>query len=129
VWEQLGEPRIHTVFVTAGPDACLWIYSPAGLERLANQLEQAPTHKPQAQVFQRLYFAHTEPISVDRNGWIVIPEHLARFAALGHDVVLIGVRDHFEVWDVQRWQQYLEQNAPATKHKRKGHAVSDDNAE
>lgn len=129
VQEQLGETRVRTVFVTAGPDACLWIYSPAGLEHLANQLEQKPGSKTQAQVFQRLYFAHTEPVPVDRHGWINIPEHLARFAGLGHDVVLIGVRDHFELWDAQRWQQYLEQNAPETRSNRKGRAAHAGKAE
>lgn len=129
VWEQLGEPRARTLFVTAGPDASLWIYSPGGLEHLANQLEQTPAHKQQAQVFQRLYFAHTESLRVEPSRWVAIPEHLARFAGLGHEVVLIGVRDHFELWDAQRWQQYLEQNAPVTNIKRKGHAVHAEDAE
>jgi DNA-binding transcriptional regulator/RsmH inhibitor MraZ len=26
-------------------------------------------------------------------------------------VVLIGVRDHLELWDAARWQEYLNSNA------------------
>jgi DNA-binding transcriptional regulator/RsmH inhibitor MraZ len=26
--------------------------------------------------------------------------------------VLLGVRDHLELWDAERWQQYLDQHAP-----------------
>jgi DNA-binding transcriptional regulator/RsmH inhibitor MraZ len=29
-----------------------------------------------------------------------------------HEVVLIGVRDHLELWDTERWKQYMAQNAP-----------------
>ena len=30
---------------------------------------------------------------------------------LEHEVVLLGVRDHLELWDAIRWQQYVEQHA------------------
>jgi MraZ protein len=107
--EQLGEPE--TVFVTPGPDQCLWLYTQAGLERLAEKLDQAPATDAEARVFRRLYFAQTEAVDLDRTGRILISERLVQFAALGHDVVLIGVRDHLELWDAERWQQYLAQNA------------------
>jgi len=110
VREQLGEPE--TLFVTPGPDQCLWLYSQAGLERLAEKLDQAPATDAEVRVFRRLYFAQTEAVDVDRTGRILVPERLVQFAGLKHEVVLIGVRDHLELWDAQRWQQYLTQNAP-----------------
>jgi MraZ protein len=110
VREQLGEPA--TVFVTPGPDQCLWLYTQAGLERLAEKLDQAPAADAEARVFRRLYFAQTEAVDLDRTGRILIPERLLQFAGVTHEAVLIGVRDHLELWDAQRWQQYLAQNAP-----------------
>jgi MraZ protein len=108
--EQLGDPQ--TLFVTPGPDQCLWVYTQDGLERLAEKLDQSPTADAEARVFRRLYFAQTEAVDVDRTGRILIPERLVQFAGLTHEVVLIGVRDHLELWDAQRWQQYLTQNGP-----------------
>lgn len=110
VREQLNEPE--RLFVTPGPDQCLWLYSQTGLEELAEKLDQAPATDAEVRVFRRLYFAQTEAVDVDRTGRILIPERLIQFAGLRHEVVLIGVRDHLELWDSQRWQQYLEQNAP-----------------
>jgi len=110
VREQLGDPE--TLFVTPGPDQCLWLYTKAGLEELAAKLDQAPATDAEARVFRRLYFAQTEAVDVDRTGRILIAERLSQFAQLQHEVVLIGVRDHLELWDAQRWQQYLTQNAP-----------------
>ena len=110
VREQLGEPTI--LFVTPGPDQCLWIFTQAELEQLAAKLDQAPAADAEARVFRRLYFAQTEELELDSNGRVLIPERLAQFASLQREVVLIGVRDHLELWDSQRWQQYLTQNAP-----------------
>jgi len=86
VRELLGEPEV--LFVTPGPTDA------------------------EARVFRRLYFAQTEQVDVDRTGRVLIPDRLIQFASLGHDVVLIGVRDHLELWDAARWQQYLGQHAP-----------------
>ena len=110
VREQLGDPK--TLFVTPGPDQCLWLYTQEGLERLAEKLDQSPATDAEARVFRRLYFAQTEAVDVDGSGRVPIPERLVQFAGLKHEVVLIGVSDHLELWDAERWQRYIEQHAP-----------------
>jgi MraZ protein len=110
VRELLGDPE--TLYVTPGPDQSLWLYTQAGLEQLSAKLDQTPATDAEARVFRRLYFAQTEAVDVDRTGRILIPDRLMQFAGLGHEAVLIGVRDHLELWDANRWQQYLNQHAP-----------------
>src|SRR5271155_2183612 len=110
VRELLGEPT--TLFVTPGPDLSLWLYTQAGLEQLSAKLDQTPATDAEARVFRRLYFAQTEAVDMDRSGRILIPDRLLQFAGLQHEAVLIGVRDHLELWDAQRWQDYLTANAP-----------------
>ena len=113
VREQLGEPT--TLFVTPGPDQCLWLYTQVGLEELSGKLDQAPATDAEARVFRRLYFAQTEAVDVDRTGRILIPERLVQFAGLKHEVNLIGVRDHLELWDAQRWQKYSQSQGAETE--------------
>jgi MraZ protein len=108
--EQLGEPA--TLYLTPGPDQSLWLYTQDGLEKLAERLDQAPAADAEARVFRRLYFAQTEAVDVDGSGRILLPERLVQFAGLQHEVVLIGVRDHLELWDGRRWQEYLGQHGP-----------------
>ena len=97
VSEQMGLPR-H-VYVTAGPEDCLWICNAAGLERLTATLA------PDA---GRLYFAQTTRLAVDRSGRLALPATLGPVACLHTDLVLLGVGDHFELWDVQRLQRYVD---------------------
>jgi len=110
VREQLGNPE--TLYITPGPDQCLWLFTQNGLEQLAEKLDHAPAADAEARIFRRLYFAQTEAVDVDGSGRILLPERLVQFAGLLHEVILIGVRDHLELWDGPRWQQYLGQHAP-----------------
>jgi MraZ protein len=108
--EQVGD--VTQLFVTPGPDQSLWIYTKDELERLSAKLDQTPATDAEARVFRRLFFAQMEAVEIDRTGRILVPERLVQFAGLEHEVVLLGVRDHLELWDAQRWTAFLAQNGP-----------------
>jgi MraZ protein len=105
VREYLGDSG--TLFLTPGPEACLWLTCAAGVERRADRFERDAAEHAEAHAAGRLHLAQTERVSADRTGRIAIPEHLAQLAGLRQDVVLIGANDHFEIWDAQRWQEYV----------------------
>src|SRR5438128_2539685 len=107
--EQLG--NVEKLFVTQGQDQCLWLFSPEELERLAGKIDQAPATDKDVRVFLRLFFANVEEVDIDSIGRILLPERLVDFAGLERDVVLIGVRDHLELWEAVRWRQFSSENA------------------
>jgi MraZ protein len=109
--EQLGETT-EKLFLAQGLDQCLWIYDTGGLERLSEKLDHTPATDAEARVFRRLFFAQMEAVDLDKAGRLLVPERLVGFADLKHEVVLIGVRDHLELWDAERWQEYLGRNGP-----------------
>lgn len=106
VREQLGD--ITGLFVTPGPDQSLWIYTKPELERLSGKLDETPATDAEARVFRRLFFAQMEEVDLDKASRILIPDRLVQFAGLAHEVVLLGVLDHLELWDQARWQAYHE---------------------
>jgi MraZ protein len=108
--EQLGDTK--QLFVAQGLDQCLWIYDRAGLEKLAEKLDQIPATDAEARTFRRLFFAQMEAADLDKNGRLLIPERLVQFAALEREVVLLGVRDHLELWNAGRWTEYANAQAP-----------------
>ncbi len=110
VRDQLG--TVKRLFVTPGADQTLWLYDPAGLERVASKLDETPATDAEARVFRRLFFAQMESVDIDGHGRILIPERLVQFAGLEHEVVLLGVRDHLELWNAGRWQEYFAQHGP-----------------
>lgn len=108
--EQVGE--VTQLFVTPGSDKSLWIYTQGELERLSAKLDQTPATDAEARVFRRLFFAQMEAVDLDRNGRVLIPDRLVQFAGLEHEVVLLGVRDHLELWGAQHWKSYFDQHSP-----------------
>lgn len=100
-----------TLYVTPGPDRSLWVYAEAELERLSARLEASPAEEADRRAFGRLFFAQTEAVDLDKSGRVLLPERLVKFAGLGRDVILLGVRDHLEVWDAAKWQGYLDAQA------------------
>ena len=50
-----------------------------------------------------------KPVELDRQGRVRIPQELVELVGLGREVVLLGVQDHLELWDRQRWEAYLAQ--------------------
>ncbi len=109
VREQLGD--IARLYVSQGQDQCLGLYSPSEMERLAAKIDQAPATDQEVRVFRRLFFPSMEAVDIDRAGRILIPDRLLQLAGLRHEVILLGVQDHLELWDAARWQHYLDENA------------------
>jgi len=108
--EQIGD--VSQLFVTPGPDQCLWVFEQENLEKLARRLDETPAAHGDGRVFRRLFFAQMESVELDKMGRVLIPERLVRFAGLDKEVVLIGVRDHLELWDAEKWNAYLGQHGP-----------------
>jgi MraZ protein len=104
-----------TVLVSPGPDKCLWLTDQAHLERLAQRLEQSPAREADVRVFKRLYFAQTEKAPLNGEGRVAISDRLAQFAGLHQEVVLVGIDDHFELWDAARWRHYTQEKSAAAR--------------
>jgi MraZ protein len=111
--DQLGQGDM--VLVTPGPDQCLWLTNQAHLDRLADRLEHSPAKEVDVRVFKRLYYAQTEKVTMSADGRVQISERLAQFAGLHQEVVLVGIDDHFELWDVNRWKQYTQEKSAAAR--------------
>ena len=52
--------------------------------------------------FRRSFIGNAAECPWDKQGRILIPQKLRDYAGLEKDIVLIGVTDHFEIWDLER---------------------------
>jgi MraZ protein len=111
--EQLGSGE--TLLVSPGPDHCLWLTNQPHLDRLAEKIEQSPARESDIRVFKRLYFAQTEKVSLSADGRVAISERLAQFAGLQQEVVIVGIDDHFELWDAAKWKDYTQKKSAAAR--------------
>lgn len=87
-------------------DACLAIHTRAGWEDLAARVAGLPITDASSRLFTRYVFAGAVEADLDRQGRVVVPAYLRTWAGLGDDAVIVGSRDHAEIWEPSRWATY-----------------------
>jgi MraZ protein len=93
-------------FVTRWIDNCLAIFPRPEWDRLASRVADLPFSDAGARVFSRFVFSGAFEFQLDAQGRLVLPPALREFADVRTDVVVVGARDHIELWDPDRWAAY-----------------------
>lgn len=102
---QIGEK----VFIMRGYDRCISIYKE---EDFLHRMEEA----------QKLYYNKEDPrrvvrvetrsvveLEIDDAGRILLPKKTLSNYEIGRKVMIVGVIDHFEVWDLDAWNKYIDE--------------------
>jgi len=87
-------------------DACLAIHTRAGWDALAEKVSTLPITDEGARRFQRFIFAGAVDTSLDGQGRVLVPSYLREMAGLDAEAVVVGSRDHAEIWAPGRWDDY-----------------------
>lgn len=108
--EEIG----RTVVVTRGLDNCLFVYTQKEWHNLAERLSKLPVAKANTRAFARLMLAGAMELEVDKQGRVILPDYLRKYAALKKKVVIAGLLNRLELWDAALWSKYqsgTERNA------------------
>ncbi len=93
--------------ITKGLDQCLVLYPFPEWEKVAESLSKLPTGQAENRSFVRDIFSGAADVEIDALGRILIPEYLKKFANLKERVVVVGVYKRLEIWDEERWNEYI----------------------
>jgi MraZ protein len=85
---------------------CLAIHTRAGWEALSEKVATLPVTDANARLFERFIFAGAAEATLDGQGRVLIPAYLREMAGLTTDAVVVGTRDHAEIWAPDRWEPY-----------------------
>lgn len=96
------------LYLVLGPNKTLSLYPERYYEQLVNRhpAELIPDEK--VLQFEQLTFGLARLLELDTTGRVVLPEKMIRRASLGREVIIIGVRDHLEIWNRADWEQHVE---------------------
>ncbi|PKN93982.1 MAG: hypothetical protein CVU44_06150 [Chloroflexi bacterium HGW-Chloroflexi-6] len=92
-------------FLTQGFEQNLLLISGQGFELLVNEFGNLSITDPLARLLSRLMLGNAVQISVDSDSLICIPDHLAEFAQIKEQAVLVGQGKYFELWSPVFWQE------------------------
>ncbi len=96
------------VVLTAHPDGCLLLYPRLSWEPIGARVQALSSFNEQARWWQRLLVGFAEELEPDAQGRILVSPALRKFASLKKDVMLVGQGSHFELWDVDLWNEMLQ---------------------
>lgn len=98
------------VFVlTKGYDVCLAGYDREDWHKRTSELMSVSLLDKEHIEKRRMLFSGANEIVIDDQGRLVIPKALVQFMGLKNDkVTVVGVGDHFEIWDESAWHDYLK---------------------
>jgi MraZ protein len=106
-FQEIMERNDHnTWYITRGYKGCLYLYNLREWDSLIERMEQLDPLDPRAHDFQRLVYGCAIDVKVDRQGRVPIPAPLRGFAGLEREVVLVGMRNHLELWRKDAWDAY-----------------------
>lgn len=92
--------------VTRGLDNCLFVYTDKEWQKMASKLASLPISKSNTRAFSRLMLAGAMDVSLDKQGRVVLPDYLRKYAKVSKKVVITGLYNRLEIWDENAWNKY-----------------------
>ena len=93
--------------ITKHPHGCLMVFPRPEWEKFRERLAQLPMS---AQWWKRIFLGNAMDVDMDGTGRVLISPELRAAAGLTKEAVLLGMGNHFELWDKAT---YDEQEAQA----------------
>ena len=95
------------IVITKGVDRCLFAFPPEEWASFKANINAYADLSAKGRQLSRMFFSMAFEASLDRQGRVLIPTKLARYASLSRNVTIAGVDDRLEIWDTGEWNRYL----------------------
>lgn len=92
--------------VTRGLDSCLFLYTLEEWNKLAEKLNQLPIGQSSTRSFVRLMLAGASEAEIDKQGRVLVPDYLKKYAQLEKNIIIAGLYNRLEIWNEANWDKY-----------------------
>ena len=82
--------------ITKHPDGCLMVFPRPAWEEFRERIAKLPMS---AQWWKRIFLGNAMDVDMDGTGRVLVSPELRQAAGLTRDVMLLGMGQHFELWD------------------------------
>lgn len=102
--------------VTRGLDGGLFVFKKEEFEQKIAELAERTFTKKHNRDFIRLMVNEAREIEPDANGRVQLPEYLIEYAGLEKELVVVGSFSYLEVWNRDRYHQYVDTLEKKAEH-------------
>ena len=82
--------------ITKHPHGCLMVFPRPEWEKFRERIAQLPMS---AQWWKRIFLGNAQDVDMDGTGRVLVSPELRQAAGLTREVMLLGMGQHFELWD------------------------------
>jgi MraZ protein len=83
---------------------CLRVLPPAGMAKLAADIEAMPKGDPKKIALKRYIGSESVQVTLDKAGRIVLPEGVTHSCDIKNEAMFVGCIDSFEIWNPGRYE-------------------------
>ncbi len=91
-------------YLSPGRGKCLALWPEDRYEEFLDRLTETAREDSSKALVLRALTAQSSTVMPDAQGRVLLTESLLSYARLDRDVVLVGARDHIEIWDREAWE-------------------------
>ena len=94
------------LYIMKGFEGCLSVYNEDEFLKLTKECETISFNKKNSRAYLRLVLSSVVELNIDKVGRIQLPSQILNKYQIGKQVTIIGVGDHFEIWDLNKFNSY-----------------------
>ncbi len=84
-------------------DGCLFAYTLDEWRAIEGRILSMSEQSESMRRFRRVFIGGAFECAMDKQGRVLVPPSLRRYADLEKEIVLVGVLNRFEIWSEDRW--------------------------
>ena len=98
------------VFLSFGFDNCIELYTSEDYLKKTVEINSLSDFNQQARNVKRTFYSNTFETQLDSHGRILIPKVLLTKADINKNVIMVGLFNHLELWDVDKFNNMQKEN-------------------
>ncbi len=103
----------ESLVLTQGLDGCLTLYTQEEWSKFQERLDDLSVTKRDFRFVSRFIYSSASIVEPDKQGRFLIPANLLEVAGLERDALVIGAYRWIEIWNPDRYKQFLDQHGGA----------------
>jgi len=97
------------IVLSRGIDGCLSVYPAGEWARMTARYAELDELSEDARRVQRHFFGGATQGELDKQGRVVLPQHLIEHAGLDRELTVLGMNNHLEIWNRATWRRLQQE--------------------
>lgn len=93
--------------ITVGSGHCLYVYSKEEMEAVTKSLKKVSAYREKQLKAARFILYNTWEAEEDKQGRILLPENLRKYANITKNVIIFKGPTCVEIWSEENWNEYF----------------------